>query len=196
MVTKSIELLKKNKVPVSILCTISRDNINDIEEIVKLTDKLDAAVCFCTPVTIKNTTFRLGNNGDSIDLNKDELKDVLFRIIRLKKQGYNIINSLEYLMDSVRYLGKKNIYKCLGGNKIFYVDWNLNVYPCMCKGKPVKIDRYDFDKAGNECNDCMIQCFREPSILLFKRVETTKIFMKEFPFLLLLGMKRAKTLLR
>ena len=196
-VTNSIEILKDKKFPVSVLCTISKDNINDIESIVKFIDKFGITVSFCMPVTIKETSFRLGNNGNSINLNSDEMKNALLRIIKLKKQGYNIINSLEYLRDTIRYLDKENRYDCFGGTKLFYIDWNLNVYPCMCKGKPVNIDKYNFNNSNyKECNKCMIQCFREPSTLLSNQIEASKIFIKEFPFLLLMCMERVKTLLK
>jgi len=195
-VTKAIDILKRKKIPVSVLCTISKRNINNIEDIVKFINGFDVTVSFCMPVTIKDTTFHLGDNGESVAISNDDMKNALFRIKELKKQGYNIINSLSYLNDTIRYLEKKNRYNCFGGTKLFYIDWNLNVYPCMCKGKPLSIDDYNFSKIDyKECNKCMIQCFREPSTLLSNQIETSKIFIKELPFLLVMGMKRAKTLL-
>jgi len=196
-VTKSIDVLKKKKLPVSALCTISKYNINDIEDIAKFIDDLDITISFCMPVTVKNTSFRLGGNGKSVEISKNDMRSVLFRIIELKKHGYNIINSLEYLRDTIRYLDKENIYGCFGGTKLFYMDWNLDVYPCMFKGKPINIAEYNFNgNNGKECNKCMIQCFREPSTLLSSQIQTSKIFIKESPFLFLMGMKRAKTLFK
>jgi len=196
-INNSIELLKKRRIPISALCTILNSNLNHIENIVKFVDEKDITISFCMPVSIENTSFRLGNNGNSVVLSKDDLKNALKRIISLKKQGYNIINSLDYLRDTIRYLDGENIYGCIGGKKLFYIDWNLNVYPCMYKGNPINIDDFDFGNINNEkCNKCMIQCFREPSIIASRRIEATKIFMKEAPFLLLLGMKRVKTLLK
>ena len=195
-VVKAIETLKAEKVPVSVLCTISRDNIDDIEGIVRFVDKLDVAISFCMPVVVENTSFKLGGNKSSIDLSKDELKDTLLRIIKMKKRGHNIVNSLTYLFDTAKYLDGRNEHMCYGGSKLFYVDWNLNVYPCMCKGKPKRIDDYDFGTNGARCNNCLIQCFREPSILLQRRIKATEIEAKELPFSVLLGIKRFKTIVR
>jgi len=194
-VVKSIELLKGKKVPVSVLCTISRSNKDDIEEIVKFVDKMDVTLSFCLPVSISTTSFKLGGNGDSVDLSKEEMKEVLFKIIGLKKGGYNIANTLDFMMDMIRHLDGKNRYECLGGSKLIYIDWNLNVFPCMCKGEPVSIDKYDF-KPHEKCNKCMIQCFREPSMMLATRRKATKIMLKEVPFQPIMTFKRVKTLLR
>lgn len=197
-VTRAIDILKKRKIPVSVLCTISKRNINDIEDIVEFIDKFDVTVSFCMPVIIKGTSFHLGGNKKSVSISKNEMRDALLRIIRLKKQGYNIVNNFEYLIDTIKYFDGKNKYNCLGGIKLFYVDWNLNIYPCMSKGKPINIYNYDFNDSKNKnCNDCMLQCFREPSTFLETRDSAAKIFLKEAPFFLSSTiLKRMKVLLK
>jgi MoaA/NifB/PqqE/SkfB family radical SAM enzyme len=194
-VLNSIKFLKEEKVAVSVLCTISKSNMNDLEGIVKFTDKLDVAVSFCLPMSISKTSFKLGSDNDSTNLSKEEMKGVLKKIIQLKKKGYNIINSFDFLLDMVRYINGNNKYKCLGGSRLIYIDWNLMVFPCMCKGEPIGIDDYDF-KAAKDCNECMIQCFREPSMLLLSRRKTAKIILKELPFLPLMALKRIKTIMK
>lgn len=195
-VIRSIEILQKKKLPVSVLCTISRDNMNDIESIVEFVDKLNVAVSFCMPVIVEDTSFKLGGNKSSVSLSKDEMRNVLLRIIRMKKRGHNIVNNLTYLFDTIKYLDGKNRYECFGGSKLLYIDWNLNVYPCMCKGKATDIDDYDFSNGGKKCNKCLIQCFREPSIILEDRIKASKVMIKEIPFLAMMGMKRLKTIAR
>jgi len=193
--TKSIKILNENKLPVSILCTISRDNMNDLEGLLKFVKRFDAAISFCMPIMNENTSFKLGGNRKSVDLSKDELKSVLLEIVRLKKKGYNIVNSFTYLFDTLKYLNDENRYDCFGGSKLFYIDWNLNVYPCMCKGKPTNIDNYNFTKRNETCNKCLIQCFREPSILLKKRRTALKVFLRDIPFLSTMAIKRLKTII-
>jgi MoaA/NifB/PqqE/SkfB family radical SAM enzyme len=198
MVVKSIEILKKEKVPTSILCTISKDNINDLEKIVDFIDGFDVAVSFCLPVSVKDTSFKLGGENDSVDLSKEEIRAALLRIMRLKKKGYPIANTLEYMKDMIRYLEGKNYYTCSGGRNMLYVDWNLNVFPCMCKGSPVNIADYDFKRSDGKCNECMIQCFREPSVLFFGggRSRALRMGLLEVPFMANLGLKRIKTLVK
>ena len=115
----------------------------------------------------------------------------------MKKHGYNIVNTMIFLLEMNRYLENRNKYRCLGGERFAYIDWNLDVYPCMCKGKPINIEKYSFDKfQKSECNKCMLQCFREPSILLSNRKRTTKIALRELPFMPVIAIKRFKTMMK
>jgi MoaA/NifB/PqqE/SkfB family radical SAM enzyme len=196
LVIESIENLKDEKVAVSALCTISKNNINDLEGIVKLTNKLDVMVSFCLPMSISSTSFKLGGEGDCVNLSNEEMRNALIQVISLKKKGYNIVNSFDFLLDMVRHLNGESRHGCFGGNKLLYIDWNLNVFPCMSKGEPVSIDKYDFKNSVSECKDCMIQCFREPSMLMVSRKKTTKIMIKEVPFQPIMAYKRMKTLLK
>jgi MoaA/NifB/PqqE/SkfB family radical SAM enzyme len=139
------------------------------------------------------TSFNLGGEADSTNISKDELRDALLRIIGMKKMGYSVINTMEYLLDAARYLDGKSSHPCMGGKRFVYVDWNLDAYPCMSKGKPVNLWKYDFAKAPGKCNDCMLQCFREPSVLFSQSIRTV---IKELPFMALMGANRIKTLLK
>lgn len=198
MVVKTIETLNGKKVPISVLCTISRDNIRDLEEIVDFLKKFDVAISFCLPVSVKETSFRLGGDNDSVDLSKEEIRAALLRLIRLKKKGYPIANTTEYMKDMIRYLEGNNYYTCSGGRNMIYVDWNLNVFPCMFKGGPVSIKDYDFARGDGKCNECMIQCFREPSVLFFGggRSRITRMGLLELPHMARLGIKRLKRVLK
>jgi len=178
-VLSSIKYLKNEKVPTSALCTITKDNYRDIGRIVEYLDNLDINVSFCTPMIIKNTTYSLG--GDSVKFNRRELKKIIFNIIKLKRKHKNIINNSAFLEDLVNFLdNKKSKYPCLGGNKIFYLDWSMNLYPCMCKGKPININQVNLkDTQYGKCDECIIQCFREPSLFLASRKQTISIVMKD-----------------
>jgi len=182
-VCNAIKYLKEKKTNVSALCTISRYNMNDIEEIVNFIENLNIFVSFCIPVTINKTSFSLG--GDNcVVLTKKELKYVILRIIELKKNGHKIINNKTYLEDVIDSLDGKSKYNCYGGNKLWYLDWDLNLYPCMTKGSGKRIEEASFDSSNNACSDCLIQCFREPSLFLKSRREAIKIFLKDFRFYL------------
>ena len=47
---KAIENLKKNKVLVSALCTISKYNINELEDIVQMVENMGIGISFSIPV--------------------------------------------------------------------------------------------------------------------------------------------------
>jgi len=176
----SVKLLKKEKIPVEALFTISKYNKDDIEKTIDfINSKLNISVSFCMPTTIKNTSFSLGN--ESVDFEKDELKEIIFEIIRLKKKGYKIINNNTFLKEALNFLDGKNKYYCIGGYKIFYLDWDLNLYPCMFKGKPTSLDKTNFKFEKSRCNECLLQCFREPSLFLISKVFCLKLIMKQLP---------------
>jgi MoaA/NifB/PqqE/SkfB family radical SAM enzyme len=179
---KGIQNLRKKKAHVSALCTISKYNINDIEETLKFIESMNLYTSFCIPVTLDKTSFALG--GDKcVNLTKDELKDVIFRIIEMKKRGHKIINSTAYLRDVIDSLDGKSKYGCYGGSKLWFLDWDLKVFPCMGKGAGVRIEEAVFENHAN-CSECLIQCFREPSLLMKSRREAMRIFLKDIGFYL------------
>jgi MoaA/NifB/PqqE/SkfB family radical SAM enzyme len=176
----SVKFLKKEKIPVEALFTISKYNKDDIEKTIDfINSKLNISVSFCMPTTIKNTSFSLGN--ESVDFEKDELKEIILKVIRLKKRGYKIINNIVFLEEALNFLDGKNKYYCLGGYKIFYLDWNLDLYPCMFKGKPTNFNETNFKFEKSRCNECLLQCFREPSLFLLSRYLSFKLFIQQLP---------------
>ena len=177
-VKNAIENLKKQKIPTEVLFTLSKYNKDDIEKTVGFINDFGLSISFCMPTIIKDTSYSLG--GACADLTNDELKDAILEIIRLKKNGFNIINNMTFLEETIRFLNGKTKYYCLGGYKIFYLDWNLNFYPCMFKGKPVNLNNMSFDFKNEKCNKCLLQCFREPSLFLLSRPLTLRLAISNF----------------
>jgi MoaA/NifB/PqqE/SkfB family radical SAM enzyme len=179
---KGIQNLRQKKAHVSALCTISKYNMNDIEKTVEFIEGMNLYTSFCIPVTIDKTSFALG--GDKcVNLTKEEMKDVILKIIEMKKRGHKIVNNTAYLRDVIDSLDGKSRYDCYGGSKLWFMDWNLKIYPCMSKGKGVRIEKAKFKDHAN-CNECLIQCFREPSMFLKSRRETIRLFFKDIGFYL------------
>lgn len=180
--SKAIEYLKEENVHVSTLCTISKYNMNDIERTISFLEDKGMYTSFCIPVTLDQTSFSLG--GDScVNLNKNELKGIVSEIIEMKERGYKIINSSVYLRDVIDSLEGRSKYPCYGGSKIWFVDWDLKVYPCMGKGIGKSIDEATFED-HDVCKECLIQCFREPSVFFKSRKDALKAFSKDIKFYL------------
>ena len=177
-VLNTIENLKKEKIPTEALFTLSKYNRDNIEKTVEFINDLGLGVSFSMPTIIKNTSFSLG--GESVEFKKKELKKIISKIIRLKKRGYKILNNTVFLKEALNFLDGKNKYQCLGGYKIFYLDWNLNFYPCMFKGKPMSLNKVNFKFEKVRCNDCLLQCFREPSLFLLSKPLTIKLVLSDF----------------
>ena len=178
-VMNAVKYLKKENIPVEALFTISKFNKDDIEKTVEFINSLGIGVSFCIPMIIKDTSYCLG--GRSAEFSNEELNDVITEIIHLKKKRYWIINNMIFFKEILNFLNGKNKYSCLGGNKLFYLDWNLNLYPCMVKGSPKNIDKVDFNLKGEKCNECLLQCFREPSLFLISRPLAISLILQDLP---------------
>ncbi len=110
---------------------------------------------------------------DSHDVLRHErnrgLPDLCARIKELKRRGgFTVVNPAESLNEMQRHLkGESERFGCLGGHKYFYLDWNLNLYRCHYWETPM-CSVYDFDESKlirDGCTRCMIDCYRDPSIL-------------------------------
>jgi MoaA/NifB/PqqE/SkfB family radical SAM enzyme len=176
-VQDAIKYLKKEKIPTVAMFTISKHNKDDIKKTVQFINDLGVSVSFCLPIISTDTSYSLG--GLCVDFTNDELRDVIFEIIHLKKKGFDIINNMAFLEDTLRFSIGTAKYYCLGGYKIFYLDWNLNFFPCMFKGKPIKINEVDFNFENEKCNECLFQCFREPSLFLLSKPLTLKLVLND-----------------
>lgn len=177
-VQNAIKFLKTEKIPTEALFTISKYNKDDIEKTVRFINNLGVGVSFCIPTIVKDTSYSLG--GDCANFTDDELKDAILEIIRLKKNGFDVINNMTFLKEALRFLGGKAKYYCLGGYKLFYLDWNLDFFPCMFKGNQVVMNNVNFDFKNEKCNECLLQCFREPSLFLLSRPFTLKLVLDNF----------------
>jgi hypothetical protein len=66
-------------------------------------------------------------------------------------------------------------FGCLGGYKYFYLDWNLNLYRCHYWEQPMcrihELDRSKLIRDG--CIRCMIDCYRDPSVLQFAAISAS-----------------------
>jgi len=177
-ILNAIENLKKEKISTEAMFTISKLNKDELEKTVEFINGLGLGVSFCLPIITTDTSYSLG--GDCVDFTNDELKHIILEIVRLKKKRFDIINNMTFLEDMVRFLDGRAKYYCLGGHKIFYLDWNLNFYPCMFKGQPEKIKNVDFNFEREICNECLFQCFREPSLFLLSKPITLKLVLRNF----------------
>jgi len=107
----------------------------------------------------------------------ERCQKVFERIKQMKQQsGFPVMNPVESLTEMQRHLrGEKQRFGCLGGHKYFYLDWNLDLFRCHFWEKPMcKI--YDFDSSKlirDGCTRCMIDCYRDPSVLQFIAVNTS-----------------------
>ena len=93
-----------------------------------------------------------------------------------RRSGFPVVNPTESLTEMQRHLrGEQEKFGCLGGHKYFYLDWNLNLYRCHFWETPM-CNIYDCDESKlirDGCTRCMIDCYRDPSVLQFVAISAS-----------------------
>jgi hypothetical protein len=78
-------------------------------------------------------------------------------------------NPTESLDEMQRHLrGEPEQFGCLGGHKYFYLDWHLEPLPLPRHGTNPCASVYEWDDSKlirDGCTRCMIDCYRDPSVL-------------------------------
>ncbi len=145
---------------------IVRDGVEKMVRYVN--QRLGIPFGFCYPVKSGGSNYPLGKNLSEEDVSFPSLRKSVETILSLKRSGSEIANLGTCIEDIIRYHGKKppNFY-CKGGEDVIYIDWSGNVYPCFLKGKLFNIlDDEEPNLLKNVmCDDCLTNCFREPSVL-------------------------------
>ncbi len=129
--------------------------------------ELGVPFSFCYPVVADVNTYNIG--GEIRKFDDESLKETAYRIFYLKMKGAMIADAASYIEDIIRFHeGKPPNFYCRGGEYVFYVDWYGDFYPCFLRNKMFNVlDVNDKIKVirNAKCNDCLLNCFREPSII-------------------------------
>lgn len=152
---------------------------DNIEQMVAYVNSvLDAPFGFCYPVISNESTFRLGQKVSAHS--KDAVRTLIQKVLELKKKGYRIVTMTSYMEEVLRFHDEKApIFPCRGGEYVFYVDWFGDAYPCFMKKKLFNIlkDKKVCLPKGVVCNECLTDCFREPSLLAY--LSSPRLILKE-----------------
>jgi MoaA/NifB/PqqE/SkfB family radical SAM enzyme len=134
---------------------------------------------FSYPLTNLGSSYLSFSDSQLVSYRTDELVAVFDHIKRLKQSGFPVVNPTESLTEMQRHLrGEKQKFGCLAGHKYFYLDWNLDLYRCHFWETPICNIR-DFNSSKlirDGCTRCMIDCYRDPSILQFIAVNASDAF--------------------
>ena len=135
---------------------------------------------FSYPLTHLSSSYLSFSDSALVSYRPEELVEVFEKIQAMKKaSGYPVVNPSESLREMQRHLrGQKEQFGCLGGHKYFYLDWNLDLYRCHAWEHPM-CSIYDFDSSKlirDGCTRCMIDCYRDPSVLQFVAVNASDAF--------------------
>ena len=152
-----------------------------IDDYAKLPDflrELGFASCtFSYPLTTLGSSYLSFSDSNLVAYRTEELVEVFEQIKRMKREsGFPVVNPSESLTEMQRHLrGQPERFGCLGGHKYFYLDWNLKLYRCHYWETPM-CSIYEFDASKlirDGCTRCMIDCYRDPSVLQFVAVNAS-----------------------
>lgn len=152
--------------------------IEDYAKLPQFLTELGFASCtFSYPLTSLASSYLSFSDSSLVNYRTDELIDVFERIKRLKRSSsFPVVNPSESLNEMQRHLRKEpERFGCLGGHKYFYLDWNLDLYRCHFWEKPM-CSIYEFDASKlirDGCTRCMIDCYRDPSVLQFVAISAS-----------------------
>ena len=149
--------------------------IEDYEKLPEFLESLGFTSCtFSYPLTALASSYLSFSDSGLVNYSKDELIELFAKIKTMKARSkFPVVNPSESLDEMQRHLrGQKEKFGCLGGFKYFYLDWNLDLYRCHFWEKPMcKVWDWDDSKLIRDgCTRCMIDCYRDPSVLQFVAV--------------------------
>lgn len=152
--------------------------IDDYDKLPAFLTELNFRSCtFSYPLTTLGSSYLSFSNSSLVSYKTQELIGVFDKIKQMKQRsGFPVVNPTESLSEMQRHLrGEKEKFGCLAGHKYFYLDWNLNLYRCHFWETPMcKIYEFDSSKLIRDgCTRCMIDCYRDPSILQFIAVNAS-----------------------
>jgi MoaA/NifB/PqqE/SkfB family radical SAM enzyme len=152
--------------------------IDDYNKLPSFLTELGFKSCtFSYPLTSLASSYLSFSDSSLVNYKTEELIQVFEKIKRMKKEsGFPVVNPKESLNEMQRHLRKEpEKFGCLGGHKYFYLDWNLNLYRCHFWETPM-CNIYDFDASKlirDGCTRCMIDCYRDPSVLQFVAISAS-----------------------
>ena len=152
--------------------------IDDYDKLPPFLQDLGFRSCtFSYPLTALASSYLSFSDSSLVSYRTEELIGVFERIKEMKRHsGFPVVNPTESLTEMQRHLrGDREKFGCLGGHKYFYLDWHLNLYRCHFWEKPM-CSIYEFDASKiirDGCTRCMIDCYRDPSVLQFVAISAS-----------------------
>jgi radical SAM family uncharacterized protein len=153
------------KVPVIINTTILRENVHEIEDLVKLTRRLNVKIS----VAIAHEYYNIKASTPA----GFKIRELTGKLVELKKRGYPLINSVGYF----GVIAKEKKWICKPWSTINVSPEGYLVLPCYVRneyGKTVSVfdisiknAMANFDwKDTQNCRECSLHCYVEPSLVL------------------------------
>jgi len=135
-IMKSIEIIKADYPLISLQFSfsISKYNINRVEEMILLSDKKDVPVAFNVINCVRHYSHGDVNEKGSLSASDHDISKAFERILNFKRGGSKILNSEMYLNH---FIGGKKIYLCHTKKVFMFVNYNGDIENCLQLDKPL-----------------------------------------------------------
>jgi radical SAM family uncharacterized protein len=159
------------KVPVTINTTIMSENLEEIEDMVKLAKEAQARIS----VAIAHDYCNANPSAPS----EKEIQRIAGKLVAMKKQGYPLVNSVSYF----KVMTKEKNWNCKPWAMINVGPDGRLVLPCYVRNEYATsvsvlqtsirnaISGVDW-KATKNCQKCSLHCYVEPSLVLSRDFRT------------------------
>ena len=114
--------------------SISKYNINRVEEMIILSDKIGIPVAFNVINTVRHYSHGDVDEKGMHSANEKDVSKAFERILDAKKNGSKVLNSEMYLNH---FIGGKKQYKCHAKKVFMFVNYNGDIENCLQIDKPI-----------------------------------------------------------
>jgi MoaA/NifB/PqqE/SkfB family radical SAM enzyme len=163
-VKNGLKSLKSEGLNVFAISLINK-SITDFNELVKRLIELGFdKVKFDYPISFKlESSYKGWSSSPLLKYNSQDMETAIQAVLKIKNSTQiKVINPTAGLLGAIDfYQNKPPRYPCFAGEKILYLDWDLNVYRCPAIGKILgKVnDKINFKRI--KCNKCYYQGVRD-----------------------------------
>ena len=167
---EAMDQLKKTSLKTMASVLIWNDNYQNLDEVCARAKAMGFdLISLNYPTFSESDVYELG--GEGINFSKGQVVEGLESSIALKRgKEYPIINSAISMENIIRYIQDPATvkYQCFGGRRVLFVDWFLDVRPCM--QLPDKLGNMltmeEKDLLIPPCNQCNMSWYRDFSAML------------------------------
>jgi len=158
-------IASREKVSVTINTTIMAENINEIEDMVKLAKELDIKISVAVAHEYCNTKASAPASH--------EIREIAVKLVEMKKKGYPLVNSINYF----KVIAKEKNWTCKPWSMVNLGPEGKLVLPCYVRNEyatsvsvfetsiKTAISGFDWKETQN-CQKCSLHCYVEPSLVL------------------------------
>jgi MoaA/NifB/PqqE/SkfB family radical SAM enzyme len=149
----------------TLICDYNHTSLRELFQ--KCTDMGFDFITVNYPEFSDSPVYTLG--GDAITLTREDILKNILEIVDLKKE-FTIANTTASIRNIASYLkGETPEYLCLGGYRVFFIDWFFQAHPCMHLGRSLGdvLDLRQENLIKNPCNDCNMSWYRDFSIYFY-----------------------------